>query len=236
MSTRTISVAGETYSWRVGARHVAIRTPAGVEHTPEIAEVLRSDGWTVQRGQHKRTSDAAVTPRYVAAWILDNIVGDPFAAINTLAMPEASGASDEAHTPDRAPAPPLPHGERVFVVTAEANGPGWAAHEVVAVRTDPQVARELARSLNAEAVVGLPAEVRADVDDRALTGTLPERDLFALLRTHAPEVWRFASTERVTDRLDLSRLEAHLQARLSAPAHGKTNIATFVDDRHGDSS
>lgn len=75
MRGRRIEVDGRSYVWRVGRRHVAVRTPAGVEHAPEIPEVLRTDGARLRDAQARLGRIVPVRPADVRAWIQDRLHG-----------------------------------------------------------------------------------------------------------------------------------------------------------------
>jgi hypothetical protein len=66
---RTISVAGDVWSWRVGATYLVIRDPKRKSTIVPINEVLGISVEAFERGRRKKTKDGAVTPHDIASYI-----------------------------------------------------------------------------------------------------------------------------------------------------------------------
>lgn len=63
---RRLDVDGRTWWWLVGeSLAMVLWTPTGEKHLTTAAAVKKLDSSTVERGQHKGTSDGAVTPEHV---------------------------------------------------------------------------------------------------------------------------------------------------------------------------
>lgn len=66
---RAIVVAGQTWRWRLGTANVVAYAENDEKRVApaHVVKGVTADVW--QRGKHKRTSDASLTPADVARWL-----------------------------------------------------------------------------------------------------------------------------------------------------------------------
>jgi hypothetical protein len=65
MGYRQLTMGDETWHYKVGKRHVSIKSPDGKHYTPTCGEVAGIDDW--ERARYKRYGH--ITPALVINWI-----------------------------------------------------------------------------------------------------------------------------------------------------------------------
>jgi hypothetical protein len=84
MSYRKMTVDGENWEFKIGRSNVHMRAPDGKGHVVNFSQLTGRSWDTLERGQHKRTTDGMVKPGHVRGWIqkirrhqrLDHFCGD----------------------------------------------------------------------------------------------------------------------------------------------------------------
>ncbi len=67
---RSLSINGDIWWYRVGKGDIEVWDPNGKKHVTNMRIVTKRSWDVIERGQWKKTSDGAVTPKDVTNWIL----------------------------------------------------------------------------------------------------------------------------------------------------------------------